>query len=254
MFPCAAATSDFAASAAARAASACATAASNCCCEISSFWTRPRSRSTSRAVLTAVASFSRWCACAETRFACATWISCSAPDTPASACCTPPEAVLTPDAVSTLAIGTPVRAAEAVATASASSAFARSTAIWSSRGSISTSTSPAFTAWLLVTSTFATVPPTLGAICVICPSTCASSVVSLPRDRSQKNPAIRNNTTTTTAPIRQRPPLPPSALSFLIVSAGLSSAIYFTPPRYVVTAASAMPNARAREALARLWL
>ena len=51
------------------------------------------------------------------------------------------------------------------------------------------------------------------------------------------------------APTRQRPPLPPAALSL-----AFSSAIYFTPPRYVVTAASAMPSARAREALARLWL
>jgi hypothetical protein len=44
--------------------------------------------------------------------------------TPASASATPPDAVLTPDLVSTCAIGTPVRAAAACASASASSARA----------------------------------------------------------------------------------------------------------------------------------
>ena len=60
----ASATCDRAESTAACCASAAATAASNCCCETSSFASRPRSRSTSRAALAAFASASRSRACA----------------------------------------------------------------------------------------------------------------------------------------------------------------------------------------------
>ena len=73
--------------------------------------------------------------------------------------------------------------------------------------------------------TLITVPPTRGAICVMCPSTCASSVDSLPRERSQKMPAITIKTSRTAPPMRKRPPLPPVFSTFSAFSPAFSSAI-----------------------------
>ena len=185
--------------------------------------------------------------------ACATSISCSAPATAASACSTPPEAVRHAGAgldARDRHAGPRGRRGRLGVGQLRLRAIDRDLVV--ARIDLRRARRRPSTAWLLSTCTLITVPPTRAAICVMCPSTCASSVDSLPRERQPEDPGDHDQTSRTTPPMRQRPPLPPvfDLLGFIF---GLLLRHYCRSSEITsMTADSAMPSARASEALARL--